>query len=56
MRKWLLLSILISLILIPILASREKSSSRAVKKTALLVFLFNLFFLIALSFIYTHVQ
>ena len=56
MRKLLLLSVLAALILIPILASREKSSRQAVKKTALLVFLFNLFFLIALALIYSHVQ
>jgi len=56
MRKLLLLSIMFALILIPILASREKSGSRSLKKTALLIILFNLFFLAALRFLYSHVQ
>jgi len=56
MRKLLLLSMIMALVLLPILASREKTGSRAVKKTALLMLLFNLFFLVALRFIYSHVQ
>jgi hypothetical protein len=56
MRKLLLLSIVVALILIPIIASREKSGTRSVKKAALLIVLFNLFILFALRFIYSHVQ
>jgi len=56
MRKLLLLSMVMALILIPLIASREKSGTRSVKKTALLILLFNLFFLVALRFIYSHVQ
>jgi hypothetical protein len=56
MRKLLLLSMVISLVAIPIIASREKSGTRSLKKTALLILLFNLFFLVALRFIYSRVQ
>lgn len=56
MRKLLLLSMVIALIVIPIVASRERSGTRSVKKTALLILLFNLFFLLALRFVYSHVQ
>ena len=56
MRKLLLISMVLSLIVIPILASREKSGSRSLKKTALLIVLFNLFFLVALRFVYSRVQ
>jgi hypothetical protein len=56
MRKALLISVVLALILIPILSSRGKTGNRSLKKTALLILLFNLFFLVVLRFVYWYVQ
>jgi hypothetical protein len=56
MRKFLLLSLLLSMIAVPLLSDGRGGAGRALKRTVLLIILFNLFFLLALSFIYPRVQ
>ena len=56
MRKFLLLSLLLSMVAVPLLSGGRSSAARALKRTFLIIILFNLFFLLALSFIYPHVQ
>jgi hypothetical protein len=56
MGKLLLLSVVIAMISIPILSARERSAARALKKTAFLIAVFDLFYLLVLRFVYSHVQ
>ena len=52
--KFLLLSVVIGMILIPILAARDANAQHGLKKTLLLVLVFNLLYLFALQFVYPH--
>jgi hypothetical protein len=54
--KLLLLSVIIAMIALPILAARETNAQRGLKKTLLLVLAFNLLYLLAVRFIYPHLQ
>jgi hypothetical protein len=56
MRKILLMSILFAMITLPVLAARDGSGVRALKKTLFLVFLFNLFYMLGLLFVYEYVH
>jgi hypothetical protein len=56
MRKLLLMSILLAMIILPLLAARDRSGSRALKKTLFLIVLFNIFYMLGLLFIYEHVH
>jgi hypothetical protein len=52
--KLLLVSVVIAMIVLPILAARDASPTRAVRKTLLLIFVFNMLYLIAVRFLYPH--
>ena len=52
MRKTLLISIVIAMIAIPVLAAREQSPVRAIKKALLYTLGFAIFYLLAIRFIY----
>jgi hypothetical protein len=52
--KLLLVSVVIAMIALPIVAARDASPARAVRKTLLLIFVFNLLYLIAVRFLYPH--
>ena len=54
MGKWLLLSVVISLMAIPILTSRIAGARRGLQWTIILIVLFNLFYLFAVRYIYPH--
>ena len=56
MRKLLLLSLLASMIVVPLLSGRDSNGPRAIRRTILVIIVFNLFFLLALRFIYPRVQ
>ena len=56
MRKFLLFLLLVSMIVVPFLSGRERSGARSLKRMVLLIIIFNLFFLLALSLIYPRVQ
>ena len=56
MRKFLLFLLLVSMIIVPFLSGRERSGARSLKRMILLIIIFNLFFLLALSLIYPRVQ
>jgi hypothetical protein len=55
-QKFLLLSIVVALIAVPILAARDKSPVRAVKKTLFLVVLANAIYLLLLLFVYPYLH
>jgi hypothetical protein len=52
--KFLLLSLVIATIAVPILTARDASAQRGLKRALLLITAFNLFYLFALRFIYPH--
>lgn len=52
MRNLVLRSILLALVAIPIIAAREPSQWRGLKKAGLLFVAFNLLYLLALRFLY----
>jgi hypothetical protein len=54
MRKLLLLSLVMATIFIPLLASRERSATRAFRKTLLLMGGFFALYLLALRFLYSR--
>jgi hypothetical protein len=54
MQKFLMLSVVLATICLPVMAARERRASRALKKTLLLIFAFNLFYLIAMRFFYQY--
>jgi len=53
-RKFLLLSIVFATIFIPLLAARDRSATRALKKTVLMTIGFALFYLFALRILYSY--
>ena len=56
MQKLVLLSVVIAMIYVPILAARERSPVRALKKTVLVLVVFNLVYLFVLRFVYPYLQ
>jgi hypothetical protein len=54
MQKIILLSVMIAMISVPILAARDRSPVRSLRKTLLVIVLFNLAYLFALRFLYPH--
>jgi hypothetical protein len=56
MQKLLLLSVVIAMICVPILAGRDRSPVRSLKKTLLVILVFNLVYLVALRFVYPHLR
>jgi len=52
--KLLLVSVIIAMIVVPILAARDESPKRGLQKTLFLIFLFNLFYLLAVRFLYPY--
>jgi hypothetical protein len=52
MDKLVLLSVLLSMIALPIIASQQKNPRKALKRALTLVLAFNAFYVIALRFIY----
>jgi hypothetical protein len=52
MAKMLLISVLIAMIGIPVAASRAKSSQQGLRWTIIGILVFNLFYLLAVRFIY----
>jgi hypothetical protein len=52
MQKLLLLSVVIFLICLPILAARDRSATRSLKKTLAIVLAFNVLYWLALRFVY----
>jgi 8-oxo-dGTP diphosphatase len=53
--KILLLSVVIAMMAIPILSARDTNPRRSVRKVILLIFVFNLFYLLAVRFIYPRI-
>jgi hypothetical protein len=54
MAKLLLLSVMIMMVAIPVLAARDRSPKRGLQKTILFVVLFNIFYVLALRYLYPH--
>lgn len=52
--KLLLVSVIIAMIAVPILAARDESPMRGLRKTLLLIFVFNILYLLAVRFIYPY--
>ncbi len=52
MARLVLMSVIIGSIAMPVFAAREANAMRGLKKTILLAFAFNLFYLFAVRFIY----
>jgi hypothetical protein len=52
--KLLLVSVVIAIIALPILAARDASPVRALRKTLLLIVVFNTLYLIAVRFLYPY--
>jgi hypothetical protein len=56
MKKFLLLSVLYAMILLPSLAARERHPVRGVKKAILMMVLFNLFYAFAVLVIWPRLD
>jgi predicted membrane-bound dolichyl-phosphate-mannose-protein mannosyltransferase len=56
MAKALLISVVFAIIAIPVIASRARSSQRGLRWTIIGILLFNLLYLIAVRYIYPHLQ
>jgi formate-dependent nitrite reductase membrane component NrfD len=56
MKKLLLLSVVIAMMCVPILAARDRSPGRALKKTLLIIVIFNLVYLLLLRFVYPYLE
>jgi hypothetical protein len=54
MKSLVLLSVVIAMICIPVLAARDRSPVRALKKTLLVIVVFNLVYLLVLRFVYPY--
>jgi hypothetical protein len=52
--KLLLVSVIIAMIAVPILAARDESAVRGLRKTLLLIFVFNILYLLAVRFLYPY--
>jgi hypothetical protein len=56
MAKLLLLSVVIMMITIPVLTARDQSAKHGLRKTIILMIVFNVLYLLAVRFIYPHLQ
>jgi hypothetical protein len=56
MQKIILMSVVIAMICVPIVAARDRNPVRSLKKTFLVLVLFNLAYLLVLKFVYPHFQ
>ena len=56
MAKLLLFSAVLAIIMIPVVASRAKSSQQGVRWTVIGIVLFNIFYLFAIRYIYPHLS
>ncbi len=56
MQKLLLLSVVLAVIGIPVVAARDRSAVRSVKKTIVMIAFFNLCYLLAIRFLYSHLE
>lgn len=56
MQKLLLLSVVLATVCIPILGARDRSAARALKKTLVLILVFDCFYLLALRFVFSRLQ
>ena len=56
MQKLVLLSILLATVFIPIAAARMRSARGSLRKTLVAVALLNVFYLLALLFVYPHLH
>ncbi len=56
MKKFMLLSVLYAMILLPSLAARERHPARGVKKTILMMVIFNLCYAFAVLVIWTRMD
>jgi heme/copper-type cytochrome/quinol oxidase subunit 3 len=54
MSKLLLLSVMIMMVAIPVVAARDKSTKRGLQKAILFTIVFNIFYVLALRYIYPH--
>jgi hypothetical protein len=54
MQKLLLLSIVISTFALPVLSARDPSAARGVKKTLVLMAVFDLFYMVAIRLVYAR--
>jgi hypothetical protein len=54
--KLLLVSVVVSMIALPILAARNTNATRALKKAVLMVVAFNVLYLLAVRFLYPLLQ
>ena len=52
MQKLLLLSVVLAAICVPVLAAHDRSGLRALKKTLTIVLFFNVFYLLAIFYLY----
>jgi hypothetical protein len=56
MAKLLLLSVIVGVIAIPILSAGDANPRRGLRKTVAIVAVFNLLYLLAIRFIYPHLN
>lgn len=56
MAKLVLISVVLAMIMIPVAASRAKSSQRGLRWTIVGILLFNLFYVVAVRYIYPRLQ
>jgi hypothetical protein len=54
MAKLLLLSVVIMMIAIPVLSAQDRSPRRGLQKAILLMIAFNVFYVLAVRYIYPH--
>jgi hypothetical protein len=54
--KMILISVLIAMIAVPLVASQAKSSQRGLRWTVFGILIFNIFYLIAIRYIYPRLQ
>ena len=54
MAKLLLLSVVIMMVAIPVLTARDRSAKRGLQKAIILMIVFNIFYVLAVRFIYPH--
>lgn len=52
--KLLLVSVIMAMVVVPILAARDKSPMRALRRTLLLIFIFNMLYLLAVRYVYPY--
>lgn len=52
MAKFLLLSVVISMIAVPVLGARDRSAKRGLTKTIVLTIILNVIYLLAVRFVY----